>query len=305
MINLCNPLKVWKILIKICQNCQQEYKTYKSKSKFCSSKCTGESQSNKILKVCQHCGNEYKVHKYRDNTSLFCSSECREKAQYLPGFDGENKICTDCHELKPLSGFWNGRTKCKDCLKKRSQSYYEKNKDKIAEWGRKYRTENIELLRNQKRIYRAKNREEVRKGHKKWRDKHPEYVKLQRIKDEQVRRARKYKTVSDLTHDDWLDTLEYFNNECAYCGRKEDLQQDHFIPVKNGGGYEKVNIIPACPFCNQSKGDRDFYRWYEWQSFHSIERWLNIEEFFIEHNTEGSPSGNRSEPVESRGRLKL
>lgn len=129
-------------------------------------------------------------------------------------------------------------------------------------------------------------------------------VKLQRVKDEQIRRARKNMAISTLTHKEWMDNLHYFDESCAYCGTKNDLQQEHFIPLKDGGGYEKKNIIPACSFCNRSKGDRSFYEWFEWQAFFSMERAMKIEKF-VEQNTEGSPSGNGSEPVESRESLRL
>ncbi len=280
-------------MIKICQYCEKEYKTYKSKSKFCSSQCSSNKQTKKVSKVCNHCKNEYEVHKYREETSLFCSIECRESAQYKLGFDGENKICTECKDKKPLSEFWKGRTKCKTCEKERNRLYYEGNKEYISEWGKKYRVLNLEKLRIQKRIYTENNRESVRDRRKKWCDKNREKIRILKVKSEQVRRAKLKNTAATLTHEEWLDNLKYFNNECAYCGEKENLQQEHFIPVKNGGGYEKKNIIPACPFCNRSKGDRDFYAWYDWQSFFSMERAKKIE-LFIERNTEGRPSRNGS-----------
>ena len=287
-------------MIKICAQCGEEYKTYKSKSKFCSQKCSAENQSKKVLKICEHCGEEYLTHKYMEDTSKFCSHECRKAAQYLPGFDGENKICTECNILKPLSEFGNVRTKCKACETIKMHEYYEKNKEKIQKYAKEHRDTEKEKERNRK--YREKNRESVRALHRAWKWKNIEHVRLKRIFDQ----GKKRSAFATLTVEEWFDTLDYFNHECVYCSDKEGkLQQEHFICVKNGGGYEKKNILPSCKKCNQSKGNKDFYDWYDHQPFFSMKRAMKIEIFIIEHNTEGNPSGNGSEPVESRGRLRL
>lgn len=289
---------------KVCNQCGKGYKTYRSSSKFCSRTCSAENQTKKIKLYCENCGSEYEMHKYREETSKFCSKKCRENAQYLLGYDGENKICTTCNELKPLSEFWKGRTKCKACVQERSRKYYEVNKDQIQKRNKKYRLMNLDREKSYKAKWRADNRKEIRDKHKKWRAENSDKVKLQRAKDEQARRARIRGSVFTLTVEEWLDTLNYFNHECAYCGASESLQMEHVIPVIKGGGYEKRNIIPSCEPCNLSKSNKDFFEWFDWKADDfSIDRGLKIVDF-IERNPEESPTGNGSESVESRGRLR-
>ena len=61
---------------------------------------------------------------------------------------------------------------------------------------------------------------------------------------------------------EWIAVLEFFNHECAYCGSKEGLEQEHIIPIDKGGKYVIGNIVPACRSCNASKGAKDFKEWY-------------------------------------------
>lgn len=91
------------------------------------------------------------------------------------------------------------------------------------------------------------------------------YRLIQRLAG-QKRRAKKKALVNDLTEQDWLTSLEYFNGCCAVCGRQLiDLFRthkpaaDHWIPLSKGGGTTRTNIIPLChgkDGCNNSKHDR-------------------------------------------------
>ena len=96
----------------------------------------------------------------------------------------------------------------------------------------------------------------------------------------QRRRARLAQLPHTLTADEWEESLEYFNNECAYCGDSEcNLEQEHIIPVSKGGGYTADNIIPACRACNASKKDRDLEEWYSEQEFFNIGRFILLNEW--------------------------
>lgn len=66
----------------------------------------------------------------------------------------------------------------------------------------------------------------------------------------------------DFTSKDWKAALEYFEYRCAYCGQPASkLEQEHFIPVKAGGGFTKKNIVPACPTCNSKKRAKNTLDW--------------------------------------------
>lgn len=44
---------------------------------------------------------------------------------------------------------------------------------------------------------------------------------------------------------------------CAYCGRSDvPLTLDHIIPKSQGGKDTWENLITACTYCNNKKGDR-------------------------------------------------
>ena len=62
--------------------------------------------------------------------------------------------------------------------------------------------------------------------------------------------------------EDWQKVLKEFDNQCAYCGSTDGLEQEHIVPVAKGGRYEIGNIVPACRHCNASKNDRDLIEWY-------------------------------------------
>ncbi|MDM5212646.1 HNH endonuclease signature motif containing protein [Peribacillus sp. NJ4] len=289
---------------KVCAQCSKEYPAEKSKSKFCSINCSSMNQSKKIIKTCEYCKIDYSVPRYREKTSRFCKSTCREKAQYKPGFDGENKICTSCKELKPLTDFWKRRTKCKSCLKDRNREWYENNKEHVAIKGKEYRENNFEKLKAQKEEYKKANKENYRRYLREWKKRNKEKVKIDNRIATSVRRARLLSLPYDFSQEDWDNTLEHFDFRCSYCGSNDKLQQEHVIPLSSGGGTTRDNIIPACSICNNQKNNKDFEDWYFGYEHFSIERLVKIKEF-IEHNTEESPTGNGSESVESRGRLKL
>ncbi|MGO9468530.1 MAG: HNH endonuclease [Isosphaeraceae bacterium] len=43
---------------------------------------------------------------------------------------------------------------------------------------------------------------------------------------------------------------------CTECGRSENLEFDHFIPISKGGSSTARNIRLLCEGCNRRKGDR-------------------------------------------------
>lgn len=66
---------------------------------------------------------------------------------------------------------------------------------------------------------------------------------------------------ASLTTDEWENILAEFNYSCAYCGKawfeiKGVLEQEHVVPVAQGGGYTADNIVPACRGCNAHKKHR-------------------------------------------------
>lgn len=88
----------------------------------------------------------------------------------------------------------------------------------------------------------------------------------------QKRRNIKNNLLADLTTNEWVDTLLYFGNKCAYCGITENeclkmyhksLAQEHVVALSKGGGFTKNNIVPACLACNSSKGNMSLEKFFE------------------------------------------
>lgn len=101
------------------------------------------------------------------------------------------------------------------------------------------------------------------------------YMKDYRAKQKAISKNSKLCEVG-LPMNEWVAVLEFFNHECAYCGKKEGLEQEHIIPVDKGGKYEIGNIVPACRSCNASKGKKDFKEWYSKSDVFNQKRFENI-----------------------------
>ncbi|MFE4362255.1 HNH endonuclease [Kitasatospora sp. NPDC056800] len=58
----------------------------------------------------------------------------------------------------------------------------------------------------------------------------------------------------------WLVVLTANGGECAYCSRPAETM-DHVIPFSRGGADDLRNLVPACDYCNNQKGDLDPTEW--------------------------------------------
>ncbi len=50
--------------------------------------------------------------------------------------------------------------------------------------------------------------------------------------------------------------LDKYQNQCAICGRQDNLEVDHIVPVARGGTNDIDNLQILCRRCNASKGAR-------------------------------------------------
>lgn len=69
-------------------------------------------------------------------------------------------------------------------------------------------------------------------------------------------RARLIGAEGRWTAAEWDALVALFGGRCAYCGSERPLTIDHRVPLSRGGSNEIANIVPACGFCNRSKGAR-------------------------------------------------
>ncbi len=78
----------------------------------------------------------------------------------------------------------------------------------------------------------------------------------------QNQRAKQAGARHDLTMEQWLETLKYFDYRCAYCGGEYEVIE-HYLPVYKAGTTVS-NCVPACLHCNNMKDrkrhDLSFYQ---------------------------------------------
>lgn len=228
-------------------------------------------------------------------------------------YDGLSSKCRDCR-IKATNDY---RLKNLKEISERKKVHYEQNKSQYATRNKKYREENVVMLkekyddnlekrrawgkswkeRNKERyreqyienyhrnrsimlekakLYRDRNKELLKRKTREYHKKNPLIKRLSEAK----RRAIKSSLPYNYSEVEWKMCKEYFNNECAYCGQyTKELDQEHFIPVKEKGEYTVNNIIPACRRCNPSKNAKDFFEWYPKQPYYSRKKEIKILEY--------------------------
>jgi 5-methylcytosine-specific restriction endonuclease McrA len=153
------------------------------------------------------------------------------------------KICKTCGISKPEEAFYLNKGY-------REGTCYECKKKKAAAWSK------ANISPEQRNTY-------VRN----WRKKNPAEAKLRDMRAKSKRRDAIKGTLLDLSTEQWLSTLTYFNNGCAVCGRMSDTHIDHFIPVASGNGDTTVNnVIPLCARHNIGKRDKHPLNWLRQES---------------------------------------
>lgn len=174
----------------------------------------------------------------------------------------QTKFCSKCGLEKPVSEFYKTKRnkdgyhiQCKEFDIKYAAKYYTKNTDEILNVHKEWQTNNPDKFKQSMENYRKSEEGRIAD-------------KLQHKKKREKMNQLPY----TLTEDEWIQCLEHFNYSCAYCGSVSNIQKDHFVSIFNDGSYSKDNILPACGFCNPSKGDSDFFNWYPKQEFYNKER---------------------------------
>lgn len=210
------------------------------------------------------------------------------------------KLCKRNHDwastgqsLRYLKGTGN----CVECYRTRRQE----NPSREKEYSQKYREQNRELIREK----RLRNIEQERKQSLKYWHKNKErlntlkkeYYYKNQVRFSEYRKSYKQTFLGKLSNKisgqrrratlrnafkvkyspkQLKSRFELFDNACAYCGNKEVLTLDHFVPLSKKGFDCLENIVPACLRCNCSKNAFTASEWYFRQPFFSEERWQKI-----------------------------
>lgn len=229
--------------------------------------------------VCSECerelpGDSKHFHK-RDDGFRYRCKECRGGSFGLNDInkvkDAQDgyKYCSSCHKELPASDdyFFNGgkdknglTSQCKKC---QSGSEYGTTRPNYRRDDSKWRCTSCQTLyeRTEENFYTTGDGLMV-------------YCKechTQRVN--QMRREYENDVENTLTQPEWESICERWNGECAYCATTPDtLEKDHIVPISKEGGTKKTNIVPACPDCNRSKGDKSITEWYGNQPFYDKTR---------------------------------
>lgn len=217
-------------------------------------------------KVCTKC-----------NTELPATNKCFSKSQ--KGKYGLKSICKACasedqkmyrvnnHEIV-IQKQRESAIRNKEANYTSKQKYYLNNKEKVMQRAKIWCANNKEKKKSINKRYVKNNYEHVKIMHKQYRENHREQKRMWW----QKYYNRKKQLDINMTCEIWEDIKQYFNNQCAYCGKDKKLEQEHFVCVSKSGEYTKNNIITACRNCNASKSDSDFFEWYPKQAFYDKQR---------------------------------
>jgi len=250
------------------------------------------------FKFCTKCGDELPTttdffHKRVDNGTEKLKNTCKkcvslkESSNYTANREAIRARQNKSHNENKDEINARSREKYQNGGKEKKSAYYEGNKEAINEKALHRREGNRENIRAIAREY--SKRPEVKKRITEQRKANPEKFRKQYnlyyhgagkeriIAIGKRREAKKKNAVATLTPEQWLDTLDSFDNCCVYCGEKlVNVQQDHVIPVSAGGGYTKLNMLPACKSCNSSKHNHLLEEWYPRQPYFLESRLVKI-----------------------------
>lgn len=174
------------------------------------------------------------------------------------------------------------KTENKDKIKKyyqdnkaRIKKYYDDNKTHILKRQNDAKLANPQARKDSQRRYRERNKDKVAESHRRYMQTD---VGKTCVKSSAARGRYKDRDVGKYTHREWLDTLEHFDNTCAYCGI-EWYHRDHVVPLSKGGMNQRHNVIPACARCNTDKNRRLIEDWYPAMPFYDEARMNKILEY--------------------------
>lgn len=243
----------------ICLDCLQD----KAETEFYCHARTGPQD------ICKACTVESNRIRRTDPAGYLARIQTRRLRRKTAGVP-DHKVCTKCTQDLKLEAFREktrglyGRSSwCRACEKaddeaRRCGSGREAHLDRRRQaWANKPRSEEQKAAASKRtREWYALNKDRQAETVRRWVEANREAVNAIQAR----RRAKKREVVTDLTLDQWQETLEQFNHACAYCLRSDvPMTMDHMDPISNGGQHTQSNVIPACKSCNCAKGARSTF----------------------------------------------
>ncbi len=244
---------------------------------ICSSRYSCSEQVEEKGKKCRKC---------LDRTKEYDTNR-RKDAENNPNLNVNNgphmKLCTAKSHWKPLVDFINEKgIECKQCkgCRDSQKKQDEKRKNRKRNWkeeleknpARKAKKEewkknNYEICAAYWMKYRAKKMKEDPEGYRKhnaevmktYRENNPEKIEEIRLKsfNNSLNKLKIYKYESVVKNIPWLiddnKAIELMQQECFYCGDKENGQLNGIDRMDNRKGYEISNVCGCCKMCNFMK----------------------------------------------------
>lgn len=168
----------------------------------------------------------------------------------------------------------------KDKIAERNKQYCETNKDKIAEYGKQYRKNNKDKITKKNKQYYQDNKDKLRKQRKQYRQ--SPQGQISEFNRHQRRRIKEEQQGDGITKDQWVEMMSFFGWRCAYSGEvltKDNRTIDHIVPLNSNGDNMIWNCVPMTRSLNSSKHDKDMLKWYKEQDFYSEARLAKIYEW--------------------------
>ncbi len=209
--------------------------------------------------LCTGCSDAERAnHPLRVLNAEVCCIHC---SRTLPSVEFEvlnaEQLETSCRDCSKIPNRKQARTAEKWARAKRTciKCLTEKSRDEFYQGSGTSICDKCRLKGNA--IWRANNVESRAEAHRKWWRANPDKV----LAREQRRRARLTGARRvDFTLEQWRETLDWFDQRCAYCLKPaERLEQDHVEALSRGGDHTADNIVPACRQCNARKMDRPVF----------------------------------------------
>lgn len=207
-----------------------------------------------------------------DDTQQFCGSCGKSRSKDMfEGEKGSTKTCLMCRERNKLQDEKRDK-KHRNALariaeqkterKEKKQEWKENNYEKVALTTMNYRQRQIE---NDMDGYLKKNAENA----KQWRENNPEKVvdnnenkkNNMKIHKSNYKRTAEYKNLVFELDDAVFEQLT--NDNCYYCGIKEENRLNGIDRKDSNIGYTLDNCVSCCTMCNFMKGSYDIDYFYK------------------------------------------
>lgn len=187
--------------------------------------------------------------------------EFYKKKDTKDGFRSQCKECEKKYKQLNSEHFKEYRKKYVLENKDKIQKWFNDNIEKVKKYNKKYNIEKKEEIAKNKREYYEKNKDKILQYKRKYRQ-----TDIGIAVDRNNGNRRRAVINNDLEKPKSCELKTIISNtkNCYWCGIKFSSKVkkiiDHYIPIKLGGGHNMQNIVISCYKCNSFKRAKDPYQ---------------------------------------------